>query len=218
MTKPTAFPSAEDPKRLGTRLIQGSWNRDGLPEIAGGLTLLLASGFIYAQAVLPHNTPGFKMAVISFAILLPVLMLSTQSLLKGVRARFLLERSGYVQYKPMARKYLGAKVLIGLAMALLFFVAARLLPNPDRWLIAFTGLLGGSLQVWVGLAIGLRRFVLYGACWALTGALLAYSGIPLGPGMAILYGLQGAVSLISGAVVFGLFLRRPVEEGGPNER
>ncbi len=218
MTKPTSFPSAEDPERLGARLMQSSWNRDGLPEIAGGLTLLLASGFIYAQAVLPQNSPGFKIAVISFAILLPVLTLSSRQLLNRLRARFMVERSGYVQYKPAWRKYLGAKVLIGLAMALLLFVAARLLPNPDRWLIALTGLLGGALQVWAGLAVGLRRFVLYGACWALTGALLAYSGIPLGPGMAILFGLQGAVSLISGAVVLGLFLQRPVEEGGPNER
>lgn len=218
MTKPTSFPSAEDPKRLGARLIQGSWNRDGLPEIAVGLKLLLGSGLIYVQAVLPHNTPGFKIAVISFAILLPVLILSAPQLLNRLRARFMVERSGYVQYKPMARKYLGAKILIGLAMALLFFVAARRLPNPDRWLIAFTGLLGGSFQVWLGLASGPRRLVFYGAGWALTGALLAYSGVPLGPGMAILFGLQGAVSFISGAVVFGRFLRQPVEEGDPNER
>jgi hypothetical protein len=218
MAKPTSFPSAEDPERLGGRLMQQAWNRDGLPEIAIGLTLLLASGLIYAQTVWPKNTPGFKIAVISFAILLPVLTFSAGPLLKRLRARFLVERSGYVQYKPMQRKHLGMSILFALALALLLFVASRLLPNPERWVLALTGILGGSLQVWAGQATGQRRFVLYGVCWAVAGALLAGSSVPFQPGMAMLFGLQGVVSLISGAIVFGRFLRKPVEESGLDER
>jgi hypothetical protein len=218
MAKPTSFPSAEDPKLLGARLMQQASNRDGLPEIGMGLILLLASGFIYAQAVLPRHSPGFKIAVISFAILLPVLTLSAQALLKRLRARFLVERSGYVQYKPLERKYFGIGILVVLAMTLLMFEASRLLPNPQRWVIALTGLLGGWLQVWAGLAAGLRRFVFYGVCWAVAGLLLAGSSVPFQLGMAILFGVAGAVNLVSGAVVFGRFVRKPIEGIEPDER
>ena len=111
------------------------------------------------------------------------------------------------------------QLLSVLALIPLFFVASRLLSYPERWILALTGVLGGSLQVWAGLSIGLRRFILYGACWATAGVALAFSSVPFQPAMAILFALQGSLSLISGAVVFRRLLLKPVEkEDNPDER
>src|SRR5208337_5298049 len=94
-----SIPHAADPDAMATRLTQRAHNRDGLPEIAVGVTFLLVSGLSYAQVALPRGSIGFKVAVIAFSFLVPLLTLGSPRILKWVRRRYLIARVGYVEPK-----------------------------------------------------------------------------------------------------------------------
>ena len=111
----SSLPNLTDPGAIAERLMQRAHSRDGLPEIAVGLTFLFASGLIYAQTVLPRESMAFKVAVIGFAILLPVLCMGAPSALKWVRGRYLVARIGYVQNKPIGRKGIATGIVVAAA-------------------------------------------------------------------------------------------------------
>ena len=177
------------------------------------LGLALMSGFIYAQAMLPRESTGFVAAVLAFAFLFPALCLGSPWALKWVRRRYLIERLGYVQHKPIGRKQIGIGVMLGVLMAVTLFGGVTRLSRPDGWLLAGTGLFGGALTAWCGRQL---RFVIAGVLMAATGLIAAFSGVPLEIGFAILFGLQGLVTLISGGLVFLRVIRAPIDTG--NER
>jgi hypothetical protein len=195
---------------MATRLMQRAHNRDGLPEIAAGFIFLLASGWIYAQVVLPRGSTGFKAAVIAFPLLLTFLIFGSPWVLKRVRRRYLIERSGYVEHKPMGRKQIGIGIMLALLMAVALFGVVPRLSQPDRWLLAGTGLFGGALTAFCG---RLPRFVIGGVWMAAAGVLVAFSGVPLEAGFTILFGFYGLAALVSGGVVFLRFIRQPGEAG-----
>ena len=202
--------SLVDPDTVAKRLLQAAHHRDGLPEIAIGLIFLLVSGLTCAQVLLPRESLGFKAAVVAFSFLIPLLCFGSPWGLKWVRSRYLIERWGYVQSQPIGRKQIGIPILLGLLMATALFAFVSGNAQPDRWLLAGTGLLGGALAAGCG---RLPRFVFGGLLMAATGVLLAFSGVSLQIGFAILFGFQGLLALISGAVVFLRFLREPLEPG-----
>ncbi len=201
---------AVDPDALARNLTQRAHNQDGLPEIAVGLTFLLCSSLIYAQLLFPAGSIGSKSAAIAFALLLPGLCFATPRAIRSLRSRYLLGRSGYVQYKPLSRK----NRVMGFAIALLMTVALLLVvksgSQPDGWLLAGTGLFGGALTALSG---RLPRFLIGGAFMAVTGLLLAFSALSLELGFTILFGLQGLAALISGCVAFLRLIRQPIEAG-----
>ena len=77
-------------------------------------------------------------------------------------------------------------------------------------MLGATGIGGGVLAAIAG---KLPRFITGGAVMAVTGLVLAFSAVSLATGFAILYGLMGALSLLSGCVVFLHFMRLPIEAG-----
>lgn len=195
-----------DPNAIARRLVQEAHNRDGLPEIAVGLSFLLASSLIHAQTVLPRGSSGFTAAVLAFALLLPLLIFGTPGALRWVRARYLIDRFGYVQYRPIGRRQIGTGIVLAALVALTLFGAVPRLSHPDRWLLAGTGLFGGALAAWCG---RLPRFVIGGVMVATAGVFVAFSGVSLQTGFTILFGFQGLVTLISGGVELLRFLRQP---------
>ena len=64
------IPRTADPDAIARRLIQRAHNRDGLPEIAIGLSFLLVSGLIFVQVLLPRGSNGFKLAALALALLI----------------------------------------------------------------------------------------------------------------------------------------------------
>jgi len=210
MQNASSLTGSSDPKVVARQLMQRAYNRDGLPEIAVGLIFLIASGLIYAQDVLPRGSTGFKLAVLAFAILLPFLIFTSPRALQWVRRRYLMERVGYVQHKPIGWRWIGFGIVLGALLALALFGVFPRLPQLSRWLLAGTGLLGGALIAWCG---RLPRFVIEGIVMAATGVFLAFSGVSLEMGFAILLGFQGLVTLVSGCVVFLRFIRQPMETG-----
>ena len=199
-----------DPDALAKQTMQSAHNRDGLPEIAVGLYFLLASGLIWATAVLPRKSIGFTLAVLAFSLLLPVLGFGSPWAVRWVRRRYLIERVGYVQHKPIGRRQVGFGIVVAALMALALFGVVPRLSQPDRWLLAGTGLLGGALTAWCG---RLPRFVVGGAVTAAAGVLVAFAGVPPQIGFTMLFGFQGLMVLVSGGVVFLRFIRQPIETG-----
>ena len=200
--------SPTDPSAIAKRLIQRAHNRDGLPEIATGVSLLLVAGLCYAQVMLPRESMGFKAAVLALSLLIPVLCFGLLWALRWVRRRYLIGRLGYVQPRPIGRKQIGIGVALAVLMTVALFGVAPQLAQPDRWVLAGTGLFGGAL---VALCGQLPRFVIGGLIMAATGICVGLSGASLEIGFAILFGFQGILALISGGVVFLRFIREPVE-------
>ena len=191
--------------------MQRAHNRDGLPEIVMGLTSLFSAGLIYSWVVLPRTSIGYRASVLTFSFVLPVVIIGGPWILRWLRRRYLIPRMGYVQHKPIGRRQIGsgiaAMVLVG---SLLLGVVPRL-AEPERWLLAGTGLFGGAVLAWCGRRTA--RLVIGGVLMAATGFVVAFSGVSLEVGFTILFGLQGLVSLVSGGVVMLRFLRQPVEAG-----
>jgi hypothetical protein len=104
---------------MAKRLMQGAHTRDGLPEIAMGLTFLLVSGLLYLQLVLPRKSIGFIAAVIAFAFFVPILGIGLPWILKWVRRQYLIERVGYVQHKPIGRKLIGLQIALAAVTAII---------------------------------------------------------------------------------------------------
>ncbi|MGD0871781.1 MAG: hypothetical protein ABSB88_19680 [Bryobacteraceae bacterium] len=208
MQNPSSPAGSLDPNVVAGRLMQRAHNRDGLPEIAVGLNFLLAASLIYAQVVLPKGSNGFRLAALAFALLLPSLLFGSLWALQWVRRRYLIERVGYVERRPMGRRQIGLGIAIAALMALAVFGVAPRLSQPDRWLLGGTGLFGGALMAWCG---RLARFVIGGAVMAAAGVCVAFAGVSLLMGFTLLFGFQGLVTLVSGGVVFLRFIRQPVE-------
>jgi hypothetical protein len=214
MEKPGSFPSHPDPDRLAKQLIQRAYNRDGLPEIVVGVLFLLVSGLLYAQAVLPKGTLAFRAAVLTFALGLPAAILGSESFLKWLRRRYLIRRSGYVQYAPSEPKHIRRGIAIAVGASALVVIMAIVVGPPGPSLVAVTGVLGGALTALSGRS---PRFIAGGAVMALAGLALAYAALPLPLGMAILFGFQGVVVLLSGGLTFARFLVRTSARPGSDE-
>lgn len=205
--------SVVDPNAMAQRLMQRAHNRDGLPEIAAGLTFLLVSGLICVSVMLPRQSIAPKAAALVFSFLLLLCLgvpWAGPWAVKSVRRRYLIGKWGYVQHKPIGRKQLGIGIAIAVPMVgAVFGVVTGLLPA-DGWLLGGTGLFGGALVAWCG---RLPRFVIGGVVVVAAGMFLAFSGVSLQIGFAILFGFQGLMAVVSGAVVFLRFIRRPIGTG-----
>jgi hypothetical protein len=203
MSDSSSFAPGADPKAIGRQLLQQAHLRDGLAEIWMGAFFLLASGFIYARLALPRESTGFRVVALVSAFLLPLLAFSAKWVLKKVRTRYLIERWGFAEYKLINWKRIGLGILVAALMAVVLF-------GVDSWRLAGMGLVGGAFVAWTG---RLLRFVIEGAAMATTGLVVAFSGVSPDVGFAIVFGVQGLITLASGCVVFLRFIRQPIERG-----
>lgn len=191
-----------NPDSMAKRMILRTHNRDGLPEIVVGLTLLIASGLIYLQVLLPRGSTGFKSANIAFTILIPALCLGASPALKWIRGRYLIDREGYVEHQPAPRTRMAVAAAIGIGLLpVLFFLEPR-----AGLLHAATGILAGVLMVMLG---RLPRFIVGGVMVAAAGVSIGLAGVTMDQGFAMLFGFQGLLTLVSGSVVFARFMRQP---------
>jgi hypothetical protein len=199
-----------DPNAIASRLIRRAHNRDGLPEIAVGLIFAIVGALNYAQVVLAPGSLGFKAAALGITLLVSVFCMGGRRALTWVRRRYLIDRSGYVEPRPIRRKQIGIGIIFAVGMAVALFGVIPQLSQPDCWVLAGTGLFGGALTALSG---QLPRFVVGGVLMAATGMIIAFSGVSLQTGFAILFGSQGLLALISGGVRFWRFIRRPIDPG-----
>ncbi len=200
-----------DPDALAKRMVQSAHTRDGLPEMRVGTSFLFFSGLIFAQAMLPRGSLASKAAAVTLMLLIPLLTLGSPSLLRRIRRRYLIGKVGYVEFRPVGRRQIGLGIALAVAMVAVLFLLVPRLAQPDRWFLAGTGLLGGALAAWCGRQ---TRVLAGGVLLAAAGVFVAFSGVPLEAGFALLFGFQGLITLASGSLVFLRFMRQP---GGTSE-
>ncbi len=214
-------PATEDPDRLARRLIQKAHNRDGVPEIAVGICLLLLAGITALQLKLAHGLllhGSLLRGVVSMALVLlgfPAIGFAWGPAIKWVRNRWLIERTGYVEMKPPSttRRVLGLSIAMFVAMIVAAAVAAEIrahIASPRQWILPGTGVLYGALFPVCGRSL---RFVFNGAVVAVTGILLGVYNVRYGTGWMVLYGVAGAITVISGLVVLIRYLRQTPDAG-----
>jgi hypothetical protein len=211
MTETSSRLFEETPEKIAGRLMQKAHNQDGLPEIAIGVVFLALAVLCWLPTAIQPRSPAYIAAICGQALLIPILVLRLQWAIKTVRRKFLIEREGYVESKPVNRRRPALVAGVALVVAIAgVFAAFRGSFPPASWVLGATGIGGGALAAIAG---RLPRFVIGGVVMAVTGLVLAFSTASLATGFAVLYGLIGALSLISGCVVFVLFMRTPAEAG-----
>jgi hypothetical protein len=204
----------EDPDRLAGRLIQRAWNRDGLPEIVIGLFFLFMSAVFAAQHLLEKIWPVFRAMPVVLILIFPLTLLMPHAV-KWARNRYLIERTGYVEVKPPTvngrlRMALIATLIAIVAVVGVVVAIRNLTLVSSRWIVAGAGVFCGVLLPVCGREL---RFVFSGAAVAFTGILLGICDVDFGIGWTILYGVGGAITVISGTVVLLRFLRDTQEAG-----
>lgn len=196
-----------DPKITADRLLQKAHNRDGLPEMAAGLTFLGLAILIFFQSLQPVGSVTYRSLALAMALIIPALGLCLPWAVKHARRHYLIRRFGYLETKPIGLRPL----LFGLSIAATFaaVLAATRFSIPDQWILAGSGIFGGALAAFCGRA---RRFVLHGVLVAGAGLMIAQMGVTLLTGFPLLFGFAGALHLVSGIVVFARFVRFSAEQ------
>lgn len=199
-----------DPDAAARRLMRIAHNRDGLPEIAIG-TILLTNAFLtWLQVAYPRGSFAYRSSWWGMMLVVVPMIGVSPWAIKWMRRRFLIEKIGYVELKPVPKRLVIIVTCIAfvVAAAMAWAVYLRALP-PSGWMVAGTGIAWGLLAVYAG---RLPRYVVGGVLMATVGVCLGLSGVSFEMGSLILYGSMGILSLVSGCVVLLHFLRMPDEE------
>ena len=219
-------PAMEDPDRLARRLIQRAYNRDGLPEIAAGLIFLFMSGFIAASHVLGKQWPALRAIPAAMILLLPLLFM-VPGAIKWARNRWLIEREGYVEMKPLSSNRRMQVISIAMIVAVIAAVAgaavlrahishpSHWVSNTRQWVLIGNGVIFGIIFPVCGRSL---RFVINGAVVAVTGILLGLYNAGYDTGWVVLFGVAGAITVISGVIVLIRYLRQTPGAGDSYER
>ena len=199
-----------DPVAAATRLMRRAHNRDGLPEIAIGIILLTAAFLIWLEVAYPRGSFAHQSSWWGMMLLVAPMIGVSQWAIKWVRRRFLIEKVGYVELKPVPKKLLIIVTCVAfvVAAAMAWAVYLRALPQ-GGWMIAGTGMTWGLLAVYAG---RLPRYVVGGVLMAIVGICLGFSGVSFEMASLILYGSMGFLSLVSGCAVLLHFVRTPIED------
>jgi hypothetical protein len=215
--------STAAPDALARRMMQDAHLRDGLPEIVVGGILLLAAAQNYTMSMPLHGGPLVvkRILLLVWTFLVIALTFSSFSipgapgtgwLLRWLRRRYLISRSGYV--KPRSewnKRQLALFGGIGLLVAAALLLARREVAPPllDRGLFIAIGVFVGGFEALVGRS---PRFLAMGLLTVACGILVAFLRLPLQLRFAFLYAFTGAVALVSGTIVLAHFLRANAEE------
>ena len=199
-----------NPEAAARCLIQRANSRDGLPEIAIGICFLTVAFLVWLEVAFQPGSFAYRASWWGMLLLLTPMIAVSPWAIKSLRRRFLMERFGYVELKPVPRKRSILVIAIAFVAATATAWAAwrRAIP-PASWLLAGIGIGGGLLMARAG---RLPRFAVGGVVMAAVGISLGFSKASFEMGSLILYGSMGMLSLVSGCVVFLRFLSTPGED------
>ena len=198
------------PESLARQMMRQAEVRDGLPEVLFGFLSVLLAAQQYVMSLWRRTGDlGFWIVATVLILLFACLCLASNWLLKRLRQRYLISRSGYV--KPKVNRL--SMVLwggIALLIAAAFGFAVWRFPLRvvslflKSWLPIAMGALIGVFEFAVGRA---PRFWVMGALTLSCGVLLTFTPLYLDRRLAIFFGFTGAMAVISGAIVLARFVR-----------
>ena len=210
--------SSTDPVRSAGRLINQMHLRDGLPEMFMGVMWLALGAGNWLVVLSPSSPMGrqvFGGIYVGLCLAFAVFCLTSASLLKWIRSRFLIPYRGYVKLSPSPEQkrqrawtYAKSSMIAGIVSALTIYALARWRSyGLGEW---FLGILGGVFCA-ANLYYRPLRFKVNGILALAAGLFLAFQRIPLNTGIPIFLTIVGSLSLISGFIVLLGFMREAKE-------
>jgi len=191
------------------------WYDDGFAEMGSGM-LFLATGLAlqaWSTARTGMVDPLWLVAGVFLFTIGGVLL--TPVVIGALKQRVTYSRTGYVGYrqrKPARRSRLYHLLALGV------WVLFLLLPPWFSQMALVEGLILATVLFGIGWRIRIARFFVLGAICALLGILLATQELGDLRGTSLMFSGAGLALLISGAAVFGRYLRRnPRPVGGEHE-
>jgi len=185
------------------------WNVDGLPEIEGGVLLVLWGSILAWHALWPSRLSAMAAGVLPL-LLVALLLVADQLLLPQLKARITYPRVGYAQprvapYRRAAAAGLGAVAAAGMAA----WIASegfdgRHLPRA----------LAGMTAVFLAFCatrFRLPRFFAYAAVAVVCGLALPREW-PVDLGVGVLQAAVGAAAVAGGVRTLRRLLRTPIAE------
>lgn len=194
-----------DPDATARHLMQRAHLRDGLPEIAIGVVFLIIALCMWLQVAVQAGSVWYRASAWIMILLVAPMCGGLPWAIKWLRRRFLIEKVGYVELKPVPRERTFAVLAIALGVAVVAAWAGYRGAFPSSsWILAGTGLLGGLIAAWAG---RLPRYLVGGILMAAMGISLGFSRVSLEKGFLILYGFMAVLSLVAGCALFLHFMR-----------
>jgi len=186
------------------------WYTDGIGELAGGGLFLLIGLYFAGHEWSSSNSLVRTLLDSSLVLLLIGGAYATRWLVNILKTRLTYPRTGYVDYGTSRKdtssgRFLTGAIAVGVSMLLV--ILGKFVGSFD-WLPSFTGLLFGIILMTVIARVsGLGRFFLLGGFCIILGLALSFSGLPTDYSLALLYGLTGLASMLSGGIVLLRYLR-----------
>jgi len=182
------------------------WYEDGLAEMAMGCIFAALGLVFFLQRALP---PGPLQALCGMlgplAAVVGVGLLGSR-VLKVAKARITYPRTGYVAYRRMTASHRLQKAAMGGAIGALVATIAAL-PSLKVWVPAISGLIMGSVWVYLGHRLDLPRLYMLAAAAAVLGILVSLGGFDDLTAGALYFAGLGLAIVVSGAVTLGVYLR-----------
>lgn len=197
-----------DPLKDTQRLIQRTHLNDGLPELLIGFELFFLGTAYWMKSSLPDTWP-MRIVDCVLALAFVALCLGSASVIKWVRIRLLMERTGFVQMKRdrnKLRRFFLAFAACAVAIAIVGSVTHGL--RRDHWILVVLGILFGTAQIFLA---WMPRFFVNGILTLATGIVLGLSAVSIEFGLALFFSFVGLLSMISGLIVFARFLHKPLK-------
>ena len=102
---PHLFQGVErNPDAAAGRLMQRANNRDGLPEIAIGICFLTVAFLVWLEVAFQPGSFPYRASWWGMLLLLCPMIAASPWAIKSLRRRFLMDKVGYVELKPIPRK------------------------------------------------------------------------------------------------------------------
>ncbi len=200
----------DDPIESIQRQTQRYWYVDGLNEIgAGALIFLLGVLYILQLLLSPSDLANM---VTSFGQ--PMLIICgwfvVNWVVKRLKARLTYPRTGYVSYRRERGSRRTSAILVSIALAAGFAIAAVFLGQMvgEKIIPILIALMMAGAAFYLGVYFGLRRFYLVAAVALLLGAVCAWLNMTEAGAMALFFSGFGIAWVVSGAITLTNYLRQ----------
>ncbi len=198
------------------RKTYGYWWVDGLAEIGMGLMFAILGGYNYLLITLPLTTAASIFLSFGEPLVFLVCWFGYGRLARWTKERLTYRRTGYVAYQQKNRKDRTKRAIISAVLGISMALTVTYI-GPEMLKVNSLVMVGGLMAlVTLFLAIwhSVNRLILIAAVQFALGLWISSFPIEPGLGSTLLMAAIGAVWLLSGIIVFIIYLVRtkPVEE------
>jgi len=177
---------------------------DGLPELSSGSMYLVTGGWLAVMTRVESSTLAAGLVGLALApIILGGIYLQNR-LLRHLKEQITFLRTGYVSYRRERRD---SRRWIVIAVALLLPFILIFLPEQWQDLPLVIGVILGSVHIYLGYRLGIKRFYMEGAFAVFLGIVSAISLDDEVLGAAIIFLGAGIVLMVAGGLTLRHYLQ-----------